>query len=701
MTRPPLHVHILFHPESSSARALARELLIEWMPALTEPGARVPVYLTPERADGLPPEELDLNAAEHTLVVVLMDRTMANFVDGQGDAWAEWVEGKLRKCPPGAKQSLMPVALDRPGLGLVEAAHCVVAVDLDATRLVAQVSFALSVRALHLLRLGGERPTLERLQGQAPITLFVSHAKKDLSEKRQDPVHFTQAALQALPVREWFDARDIVWGEDFGDAIRAGVERADAVLVFVTDTWSSRPWCITEGLLAKELGTPTLVVDALQFGESRTFPYGGNTRTLRWRPNLRLEDNASEEEREKWKSNCDAEGQRIIAAAVRVTLSHKHARARLESVAEAGDHVLDVAPEPARLAWTDSRGTFLYPDPPVGRDEQRLLKKLLPQADFVTPMTRIARSRQGRPAVAVATSISGSEELAKRGLDPLHERRITDEVHLYLLLAGLKIVYGGRLEPEKLEDPDNFTLRLFSIVRDYAELAKNVRDGSHVEPILNIAPWPLWTTYGTNVTDLFLRRTARLERVGLPEGFPIPMNELEPDDRGFVKPSSSLQVYAWARALTHMRERVTNKAAARLCIGGKIERYQGRLAGLIEEPLLQLRARKPLFLVGALGGATQLVVDLLQGRARAEMTTERARQAVKHYDDVAALYVRHGGEFQTRETVADELHAFGKDGPAAALANGLSDEENADLFETVDPVRIAELVLKGLGRLGL
>jgi len=151
--------------------------------------------------------------------------------------------------------------------------------------------------------------------------------------------------------------------------------------------------------------------------------------------------------------------------------------------------------------------------------------------------------------------------------------------------------------------------------------------------------------------------------------------------------------------MTLMRERITEKAVSRLCIGGRIEGYQGRLPGLLEEPLLSLRAKKPLFLVGALGGCTELAIDLLEQRSRPEMTTAVARKEVKHHDAVAALYAQHGGEFLTREALAAELAAFGKGGLAAALNNGLDDTQNRELFQSLNPIRIAELVLTGLRHL--
>jgi hypothetical protein len=120
----------------------------------------------------------------------------------------------------------------------------------------------------------------------------------------------------------------------------------------------------------------------------------------------------------------------------------------------------------------------------------------------------------------------------------------------------------------------------------------------------------------------------------------------------------------------------------------------------VEEPLLSLRARKPLFLVGALGGCTELVIDLLEQRARSEMTEGAAAANVKWRDEILRLFERYGGEPPNRDELSRELMGYGRNGPAAALGNGLDDDENRELFSISDPHRIATLVLSGLGRLG-
>jgi hypothetical protein len=693
--KAPLHVHVLFHPSSEEARSLATQLAEDWMGLPGVQGLRVPVFFG--REDGTNrPGEVDVDTAEHTLIAVLVDDWMTDRVGGQGAEWAEQARELSAAHPPGGRHLVMPAALSDsayewdPELGRRHFLPLDRAEDPDRRR--ARLSFGLAVRALHLL---GDAASPEALsKAEAPVTLFVSHAKRDLDQDRQDPVRSTQEALQDLPVREWLDAREIREGATFEEEIRDGIGRASAMLVFLTDAWATRPWCRTEALIAKEMGTPIVVVDALTLGEPRSFPYTGNTRWLRWRiPSRPPEDAAA---LRGWQQSSRTEGERMIAAAVGEALRQVHARHRLRSLAREEDVVLDVAPEAARLGWQDRAESFLYPDPPLGREEQGLLSRIWPESRFETPMMRMARRRAGQlPGLPLAVSISESPDLAKLGLTPAHQRLVVDEVHLYLMLAGLQIVYGGKLEPEKMDDPDNFTLRLFALARSYSGLAADA--GANIASVRNVAPWPLWKLYGPEVTRIF-GRIAELDRVPCPE-LGLSDAELGALENGFVPPVSPPQLYAWARALTHMRERVTESTAARLCIGGRILGYKGRYAGLVEEPLLSLRARKPLYLVGALGGCTDLVIDLLEQRPRPEMTEDFAAANVPGYAELRELYAGHGGQPPDFGALAEELRKLGADGPGEALANGLDNAENRELFTATDPHTIATLVLTGLERL--
>jgi hypothetical protein len=146
-----------------------------------------------------------------------------------------------------------------------------------------------------------------------------------------------------------------------------------------------------------------------------------------------------------------------------------------------------------------------------------------------------------------------------------------------------------------------------------------------------------------------------------------------------------------------MREQSTAAAGARIALGGQLAGFGGVLPGVVEECLLTLRARKPLYLVGAFGGAARAVADLLRGEPRADLTSERfAATARKGWTSLVEEYEHAGAHHLRPEQAVEELGQLGSAGLASALANGLSDAENTELLATTDAHRAVRLVIHGL-----
>jgi hypothetical protein len=697
MTRPPLHLYLLAHPQSTGARAVAEQLMDHFVEPPASGGLRIPVFFTPDRHDGLPPpltgrEALDLDAADHTIVVILTDARMAQQVGplATAKAWQQFIETMISKAPIGqSPHHLLPVALDARGFDLCEGRHCLPALVADpshppsAERRLAEISLHIAARAIQLLEFGMV-PEISPDQLKAPVRLFISHAKADLDPDESDAVHDTLKALPTLPIEHWFDAGKIATSQAFEAAIQAGIRDCSIVLAFYTDHYGSRPWCRREILDAKAMGAHILVVDALKDGEARSFPYLGNVPTLRWRYHEPV-----------------ADARRVVDRAVREALRFKYNRAQLARVAAPGEVVLPAAPEAVTLAYehptSNEAKIFLYPDPPIGREELRVLTTLRPQAQFLTPLTKMAQWQRPAHLDVVAVSISASHDPERYGVSARHQRTLADEIHLYLLLAGLRIAYGGALKGD-FGGAVNFTLALFELVRTYAKLAEAAQTTLH--PIVNHAPWPLRLAYGEAEWQLFGKEAEYCEgpRPALPwtdeEVFPAGVEGWR------FAPNAPEKRYAWARGLTAMRELMTRQTQARVLIGGNLETFLGVVPGVVEEAWWSLTHAQPLYLVGAFGGAARAVSDLLSGIDREEFTVEYTRRSVSHYDASIACYEQYGGDFHSMEMMGQELRQFAQGGLAASLKNGLNDRENEELIGSTDPARMAELVLRGLSNLG-
>ena len=515
----------------------------------------------------------------------------------------------------------------------------------------------------------------------APVSLFLSHAKRDIADDRSDPVYQTLHSLADLPVERWFDSAKIGAGDAFSEAIESGIRDATIIVAFHTDYFDSRPWCRREVLLAKRLGAHLLVVSALDDEVPRQFPYLGNVPVVHWRD----EDPAT---------NARRVIDRAVLEAFRLTYNRKV----LEGLAEPEDYVLASAPEALTLAVTpqeldEKARSFLYPDPPLERDELAILKTLRPTDSFETPLSRMVSRMPDLNNLPVAVSVSTSGNLREMGMDDAHLRTLTDEIHLHLLLAGVSLIYGGALNADP-SDPENFTTRLFELARGYSPLAASL--DKEIKPILNLPPWPLHEAYTDNDLALF-GDIADLERGPAPD-LPWEISEVFPETcEGWrFTANTPKQRYAWARGLASTRRRISDLAAASVIIGGKLTGFAGVVPGVIEEAYVALLSGKPLFLVGTFGGASGAVIDQMFGDGA--QIFEDGSLGFPNLEEVQELFNKHGGTYLRLTEMGKVFSDKGEQGPSAALNNGLTDTENGELFTSSDARHIGELILTGLSR---
>lgn len=483
MQKPPLHLRILFNPSSPAAVEVAKELLGRFVEPPASVGLRIPTFFGPDNGDSMPPplegpQSLELDIAERTLVVLLTDTRSLRQVDPQtdkGELWkgfAESMYGVVEKSE--GNHHFFVAALDEGGYGLPGERHIVSASGESTAESADSISLQIAVRAIMLLR--DESLNVADSRGlKAPVTLFMSHAKADLRTEdelsegvRPDPVNKVLAECVKLPVEDWFDSAKILAGENFTDRITNDLKHCAVAIVFLTDHFATRPWCRREVLEAKRASVPILVVDALQQGEPRSFPYLGNAPTFRWETG--------------GKGTIDEiEGllaRRVVERAIRESLRMLYNLKVVEGRAEADELTMSTTPELVTLAYQsyagddDSGPNFIYPDPPLSGEELDVLCRQFPKSKFRTPLSKLTEQPLSEQVRHIAVSISdvSQEDLKKHGLSQMHFEMLSDELHLYLLLAGAQIGYGGALKGD-VTKASNFTLRLIELVRGYSSLA--------------------------------------------------------------------------------------------------------------------------------------------------------------------------------------------------------------------------------------
>lgn len=709
-----LRIQVLFHWESDDARHLATRLYRAFSARPMGDGPRIPVRYGSRQLDGGPPPAVDITA-EREIIVILVDERMARRARKSdriiADKWGQLVTNLLGEySPAGASpHRVVPVALDGGGLQLAPTLNYTNFVRLDVRQgdererhLVLHIAVRV-LRALQDLPQAGSRPADEL--PEIPIRLFISHAKKDLPSDpaaiAEGPVKAILATLTQLPVRGWYDSADIPPGGRFPDEIQNGVLNSSALVAVLTDNWSSREWCRRELLEAKLAARPLVLVDAIEARVIRLFPYLGNAVTLRWRAaiaSFHTTDALWIDRKKAWEAEDAA---LVIEAALLEALRYQYEHRRLLRSIGQKEVALGTPPEALTLAHLPAETKRVwYPDPPLGREElDRLQPAGTAKIDLTTPLSELARWKRPAGIQTVAVSLSNAPDTDLYGGSPEHLATFADDLVMYLLVAGLRVAYGGVLGHDALQkgviegDDINYVERLLAMVRSHSLLLSGVV-GKPPVPIENWVAWPIHCRFG----DAELRnygQEATLKDLPAPPDLDVTAQELNASPDGFLPPDTPARRYAWARSLSFMRTSMRERTSARIAMGGRLKGYQGLWPGVLEEGVIALRSGQPLYLLGLFGGAARLLIDALRGEPREELTSAWL-SALPASDELRQEYRRRGHTVPTPEDLAIELKQTGATGLSAALNNGLSEDENTELVSSDDPQRIVALVLQGL-----
>lgn len=666
----PLLVQFEFHPASKEAAAAAEYLhgVLNADPAV--PGLQIPTFFTPDDGSGEPPEPTVAKEADRVLVVLLADDHLAVAARKKtknGTTWGEYAT-RLRDITEAAGHRFMPVQLTEHAWPIDKSLEETNFLRAWAIEGADERHKSIARRLIHLL-IRRLRPH-DKDEDAPPVTIFLSHTKVDLDQEPRAVKSLLGHLTATQPEKTWFDVGDISTGSRFAHEIEKGVKDT-ALLAIVTDAYSSRSWCRREVLLAKHHQRPVVIVDAVQERETRRFPYSGNTPVIRW-------------------NGLGNGAQDAVDLLLREVLRHTYAEELLKQRARDGDVVLPSGPELLTIVHCRKDQVVLYPDPPLGPEELEVLGRTGIRVE--TPLQRHALAHDLRGSgLTVALSVSASEDISRYGLRRAHLDSILLELSRYLLLAGVRLAYGGHL------GADGYTLQLADLLRD--PIVEQLRGQRHwsqnAAELVNYLPWPMLASVHDEARLGMMVDVIRCDR---------PMDIDESLDPGFVSSpdvaiptDTTIRRLAWSRGLTAMRERQTRELSARVVVGGKIGRpdnsYLGRMPGVLEETLLGIRAQRPIYLVGAFGGCARLALDALMGLPRLELSTEY-HQSLPFAKDLRQLYIDRGLKWDSFEDIADELKSCGLSG----LKNGLTAEENQELATSRSAERIVGLVLQGLQR---
>ncbi len=375
----PLNIYVLWHPSFAGGNRYFSQLYADLCRAVQEPLSRnigIPVFKRSAPAEGSAvPLPIPYQEADHNAIIVLVDEEM--FGD---DNWQKYVLTLMEA--PGDKR-FYPVALSKfayqflPSLAEIQYIRLELTSGKDEEETFAQRYQVLYPRLLHECSrsLLDMHPSHEEETAGPPIRLFISHAKLD---GESIALHFRDYIRSQTKLASFFDANDIPDSYLFSKEIAAAFSKNAVIVVFQTDAYATREWCRQEIIFAKRFKTPIVVVNAITNFENRSFPYIGNVPVIRWKVDFSL----------------------IAQKALFQVLYQLYSASLLKKIINFyfDDHtnVEYIANSPELFNYVDivklkkkiggGKLYVVYPDPPLGPEEIRLLNDIDEEVQFITPI---------------------------------------------------------------------------------------------------------------------------------------------------------------------------------------------------------------------------------------------------------------------------------------------------------------------------
>lgn len=277
----------------------------------------------------------------------------------------------------------------------------------------------------------------------------------------------------------------------------------------------------------------------------------------------------------------------------------------------------------------------------------------------------------------IGVSISESDNLSELGYGVAHLRDAIVEITRYILAAGGNVAYGGDMRQ------GGFTELIFDLLVYY----RGDKELQPSERFYSYLAYPISTTL-TLQKEAELKQIVSFRKVAPPEDL-ILENPTE-----FIPPNSTENLYIWTRCLTQMRQQMESACDARIFIGGRTRGFKGKSPGILEELLIAIQYKHPIYLVGAFGGVTKDIIDLLKGHQVDIFSNEHYFDNTSYKDLLLHYNAIHPEDAINYNTYSKLLQSIGLNG--IAELNGLSIEDNLRLTNTPHISEAVFLILKGL-----
>jgi hypothetical protein len=384
--KTPLSVFIVWHPDYLEGQQTADLLYSVLCRDSSKPLIRslgIPVYFRGvNAANKNQPIAIDFTESEFTAVITMVsdefvvDKEYGNYLDNIFDE-CNSVSEKRRIYPIAISKNAFNVSAKLSRINFIRVTK---RLNNDCfTDKKGNVFSQIKSPILHelcrlLMNMKKATDEIDSLTISPPMKLFISHSKHD--ESKLYAARFRDYINSQTQLKTFFDTNDITYGSNFGDEIKKAAHES-ALVVFQSDSYADREWCRIEVLEAKSAGCPIVIVNAIQNGEQRAFPYLGNY------PSIRFKNNFLD----------------IIDLTLEQVLFNLYTKIFLDSLTDMygikANRILSTSPELFNFIQLKAQGLnegedfglVVYPDPPIGSEEMEILNKLDSNFHFITPLT--------------------------------------------------------------------------------------------------------------------------------------------------------------------------------------------------------------------------------------------------------------------------------------------------------------------------
>lgn len=662
---PPLAVIFVWHPDNAEeVKPLVDHCFSLLSRDINKPFSRsmnLPIFFRTATKNGVP-AQIDIQANK-TVIFIFVSKDLA-----ADPIWIKYI----RKMPELEKINIIPIALDKDSLAISDIfsnKNFIREYDFDLSKK-KHLMFLSVAHEIYRYALNESFNTMA-LGSDNALSIFLSHAKDG-----ENGIKIATALKRFIDnsvMKTFFDATDIAPGYSFDKEIVGHIKNSTIIAIH-SDIYSSRYWCQLEIMSAKENNRPIIAVDALENFEDRKFPFATNVPAVHVHVDGKLAEN---------------DLLRILSATLLETIRFFYSKLMFDQYKNAGwiNSDAEISCRPPEISDIEKLlikegnsiqcqyTSIVYPEPPLYAEELSFLTRL--GIKHSTPLTTDLLLLSNKN-IGISISDLSEEELIDIGQEKVHLVQLSQDLARHLLAREATLIYGGDLRE------GGFTEFIFNEAKALQDRIKS--NSIHIN---NYIAWPIYKndTEKIKTWKVKYRHVASVKEIGPPKD----VKDLIVTEDKFLPPAGAQNMFVWSRCLSQMRKDMIDHCDIRICAGGRHSGYKGKMPGVLEEMIIAIKMKRPLFLLGGFGGVTSSICTLIQSRNLPEkLTLDWQVKNNSGYKELLNFGIDYGENYEKEYALLTDIFEFDN------LRNGLNQDDNIRLFNTPFIDEALYIIFKGL-----